>query len=54
MKESYAHEWMQKLPLTESTLICVRCNHEVKISELSKNGVKCILHYVGKDSGWKS
>ena len=49
---STAHEWLQRLPLSDNTLICNRCKHEVIIGDYGK--VLCFEHYEDKRAGFKS
>lgn len=46
-----AHDWMDKLPLNKSMLVCVRCGIDPKVGEWDVS--RCTPHYVFVSSGWK-
>lgn len=47
---SFAHEWVQKLPLKDNVLVCVRCKTETVIGDW--NISTCDPHLESIDSGY--
>ena len=49
---SCAHDWVQKLPLSDNTLMCTRCMQTTQVGYWDT--ARCIDHYEGISSGFNS